>query len=552
TFKAEIANAAPSLASMAGQAAAEGAPVSLQGAAFTDAGALDTHTARVDWGDGTSRPAAVSSGTVQAQHAYGDDGAFIAVVTVRDDDGAVSSSSFTVTVANRVPALAAIPDAAAAEGTFIELPPAAFTDAGYLDGHTATVDWGDGTSEPAADIALVSTPGSEGTPTAGTVQARHAYADNGSYAAVVTVRDDDGGASSSTFTVTVANAAPIVAALPDVLSGAGGVVFVGGQLPVRTFQAYANPGDAALTTYALGPAFTQSFASAAYSDPGFDNPAGGTSEDFSASVGWGDAQASTGTGVAVGESAGSEGTPTRGDVSGAAHQYAANGVFTVSVNVSDDEAGAGSTSFQVTVDREAPVSVASYIGASRLAAAAPDGVPSGLDVFLRTDTEVALSAEDPLVNGVASGLQRTFWREGQTAAFNVYSAPLRASAAGVRVVERFSVDGRGNEEARKLLRLGVDDTAPFTSLAVQGGRQAAGPDSASFYVSADTRLLLPAGDPVTADVASGVDFTRWRDGAGPFQTYSAPIVLAEGSHPLAYQSQDRVSNLEVLRSTTIL
>ncbi|TPW19183.1 MAG: hypothetical protein FD126_2942, partial [Elusimicrobia bacterium] len=352
--------------------------------------------------------------------------------------------------------------------------------------------------------------------------------------------------------VTVSNVAPAVAALPDVLSGAGGVVQVGGWIPLRTFQAYAHPGDAALTTYALGPAFAQSFASAAYSDPGFDNPAGGTSEDFTASVGWGDAQASTGMGVAVGESAGSEGTPTRGDVSGAAHQYATNGVFTVSVAVNDDDAGAGAAAFKVTVDREAPVSIASYLGAHRLAAAVPDGIPAGLDVFLRTDTDIALAAEDPPVNGIASGLQRAFWREGRTAAFIVYSAPLRASAAGVRVVERFSVDERGNEEARKLLRLGVDDTAPLTSPAVQGGRQAAGPDAASFYASADTRLLLPAADPVTADVASGVDFTRWRDGAGPLQTYSAPIVLAEGSHLLAYQSQDRVSNLEVLRSTTIL
>ena len=50
---------------------------------------------------------------------------------------------------------------------------------------SATIDWGDGTTEPAADIALVETPGGEGVLTTGTIDAEHAYADAGTYTVTV-------------------------------------------------------------------------------------------------------------------------------------------------------------------------------------------------------------------------------------------------------------------------------------------------------------------------------------------------------------------------------
>ncbi len=72
-------------------------------ASFTDPGVLDTHTATVDWGDGTPvLPAAVvqgaGSGTVAATHVYPDPGVFTATITVTDSDGGAGSDTLLVTV----------------------------------------------------------------------------------------------------------------------------------------------------------------------------------------------------------------------------------------------------------------------------------------------------------------------------------------------------------------------------------------------------------------------------------------------------------------------
>ncbi len=62
-------------------------------ATFTDAGILDTHTALIEWGDGTSGSGLVTeasgSGTVDASHAYGAAGIYTVTITLTDDDGGV-------------------------------------------------------------------------------------------------------------------------------------------------------------------------------------------------------------------------------------------------------------------------------------------------------------------------------------------------------------------------------------------------------------------------------------------------------------------------------
>ena len=79
-----------------------GAPLDLTASIF-DAGANDTHTCTVDWGDGSSTPGTVASSACSASHTYASKGTNTIAVTVTDDDGGGGTASTTTTAANRAP-----------------------------------------------------------------------------------------------------------------------------------------------------------------------------------------------------------------------------------------------------------------------------------------------------------------------------------------------------------------------------------------------------------------------------------------------------------------
>jgi hypothetical protein len=84
------------------QSAQVGQAISLAPATFTDADTADTHTATVDWGDGTQTGATVNetngSGTVTASHSYTQEGPFTVTVCVTDNHEAEVCDTLTVTV----------------------------------------------------------------------------------------------------------------------------------------------------------------------------------------------------------------------------------------------------------------------------------------------------------------------------------------------------------------------------------------------------------------------------------------------------------------------
>jgi uncharacterized membrane protein len=69
-------------------------------ATFTDPDLLDTHTAVIDWGDGTISEGLVdqAAGTVSGSHLYEAYGTYIVTVTVTDNHGGQGSDTFEVTV----------------------------------------------------------------------------------------------------------------------------------------------------------------------------------------------------------------------------------------------------------------------------------------------------------------------------------------------------------------------------------------------------------------------------------------------------------------------
>jgi PKD repeat protein len=250
---------------------------------FTDPGILDTHTASIDWGDGTTTDAGSVTSPFDANHTYAAVGSYTVVVTVTDKDGDSGTGSTTIEVTqtpvpNTPPVLDAIGDQTVDEGSelsftatasdadgdpltfslvdepagatidattgvFSWTPPdgpasatftvvvsdgedsdqetitvtvlnvapdvtdvsgpasavelggsagiqVSFTDPGILDTHTASIDWGDGTT---TDAGSVTSP----------FDANHTYAAVGSYTVVVTVTDKDGDSGTGSTTIEV-------------------------------------------------------------------------------------------------------------------------------------------------------------------------------------------------------------------------------------------------------------------------------------------------------------------------------------------------------------
>ena len=317
TANVTVLNVAPTVDAGADQTVNEGAIVSLDPATFSDQGTEDTHTATIDWGDGSpledgtvNQPA----GTVSGSHVYADNGVYMVTVTVTDDDGASTSDMLTVTVNNVAPTTDAGADQTANEGAVVSLAPATFNDKGTLDTHAATIDWGDGIVEPGAVSESPFGPPGSTAGVDGTVSGSHVYADNGVYMVTVTVKDDDGDSTSDSFTVTVLNVAPTVDAGPD---------------------QEVNEGDLV------------SLAPATFNDKG-------TLDTHTATIDWGDE-----TPVEAGEVTESPFGPP-GDTAGAdgevsgSHVYADNGIYTVTLTVEDDDGASTTVTTTVTVNNVAP------------------------------------------------------------------------------------------------------------------------------------------------------------------------------------------------------
>lgn len=97
-----ILNVAPEVTAV-GDSIVEGGTATV-GAIVEDPGTLDTHTASIDWGDGTPvQPVTRAQVEAGVEHPYGDNGVYSVTVTVTDDDGGVGSDTVSVTVGNLDP-----------------------------------------------------------------------------------------------------------------------------------------------------------------------------------------------------------------------------------------------------------------------------------------------------------------------------------------------------------------------------------------------------------------------------------------------------------------
>ena len=192
------------------QTGTEGIPVTAT-ASFSDMGVGDTHTAVVDWDDGSPEDVVavtetLGAGTLSASHTYADDGVYDVWVKVTDDDGGEGEDFFVATVLNANPS--AVMDLPGQTDSGFILPfvdevsfNASFADTGWLDTHTVAWNFGDGTTAAGTMFETNSPPAATGTASVG-----HAFSAPGTYLVSFTVTDDDGGSASASRTVQVTSA----------------------------------------------------------------------------------------------------------------------------------------------------------------------------------------------------------------------------------------------------------------------------------------------------------------------------------------------------------
>lgn len=195
-------------------------------ATFSDPGINDTHTCEIDWGDGTLQDGTLTeadgSGECFGNHTYADDDVYTIMVEVCDDDEDCDQATTTQIVNNVAPSVAIAslsdetgspiePGGVALAGLEITLE-AGFSDPATLDTHTATIDWGDGSSVLLGAV----------TPGIGTLSGNHVYEAPGSYTISVCVEDNvaaEGCAARTLLVVDPASASgQASAALNDAVS----------------------------------------------------------------------------------------------------------------------------------------------------------------------------------------------------------------------------------------------------------------------------------------------------------------------------------------------
>nr|MDQ2667489.1 DNA/RNA non-specific endonuclease [Gemmatimonadota bacterium] len=275
--KAVESNDTPPVAAISGATnGAEGSSLSYSASGSTDADAGDVLTYAWTFGDGGTATG------IAASHTFADNGTYTVTVRATDSKGVYGEASMTATITNVAPtAVLSITPSSLTEGSSFTVALGGAVDPSPTDlaSLTYAFDCGDG-----AGFRAASSTSSVSCPTS----------DNGVRTVNARVMDKDGGATSYTGTVTVANAAPVISSF---------------SVP---------PG-----------ALTGAQVSVSFSDVG-------TADTHTVTFSWGDGSTST-------VDAGLSGSAT------ATHTYAATGFYAVMATVTDDDGASVSTGTRTLV-----------------------------------------------------------------------------------------------------------------------------------------------------------------------------------------------------------
>ncbi|GAB4546375.1 MAG: hypothetical protein Kow0063_40770 [Anaerolineae bacterium] len=202
TLLVRVNNVAPALVAVQNNGpVAEGSELTLVVQA-TDVGA-DTLQYAFDWDNDGVYDAVEQA--AQVSNIWYDEGDYVVGVRVDDGDGGVVYSTTLVSAYNVAPVAVASVSGPALEGTQVNFDGSGSWDAGIYDVLTYGWDFGDGSVVTGPERVV-----------------GHAYADNGTYNATLTVQDDSGAASVAQVGVSVLNANPVADVGPDRTVDEGG------------------------------------------------------------------------------------------------------------------------------------------------------------------------------------------------------------------------------------------------------------------------------------------------------------------------------------------
>ncbi|MEX0641713.1 MAG: hypothetical protein WD468_03380 [Pirellulales bacterium] len=377
TFKVNVFNVAPSLIVPGTQVTFEGATLNLPGIGqVSDPGfdnplniggeVTERFTFAINWGDGTdldTGPVTIiasnmtpTTGFFDGSHVYANDGTYVVTVTVNDDDFGRVMASFTVEVRNVAPQVVVDPPGMINENESVTLT-GTFVDPGLLDQHFVTIDWDDpnnadnstfvlgatntlfvgqtfASTTDSAVFEITSVDLESGTVT---FRVQHLYLDDGSapgnntatdVSTIVVVVGDELESSEAQATLLVKNVAPEFVPASVIISTPGGGT--------------ANEGD----TVTLSAAFTDV----------------GTLDAHTVVIDWGDGTTSN-SALTPGDF--SSFVDSTGGVVGsfaANHKYVADGEFTITIQLIDDDGGQATQVVTLVVHNVAPQVVVAQPG----------------------------------------------------------------------------------------------------------------------------------------------------------------------------------------------
>lgn len=307
TASVTVSNVAPT-ATAVGDTINENGTATVSGT-ISDPSNLDTFSVEIDWGEG--QPATYNypagSTSFSETHQYLDDNPtntawdnYAIGVTVTDDDNGVGTASTAVTVNNVAPVLVLTGDTIDENGTATVS--GTISDPGTQDTFEVVLDWGEG--QPVTYTYGAGTTSFSET---------HQYLDDNptatpsnDYTINGSITDDDTGAGAASTTVTVNNVNPVTS-IDSIIDETGEAVGTGVRVVLTNTQ------------IDLAGSFTDV----------------GTQDTHVADINWDD-----GSGGGLGSTTGSI---------AASHVYTTPGVYTVLLEVTDDDTGVGPATASITV-----------------------------------------------------------------------------------------------------------------------------------------------------------------------------------------------------------